>query len=153
MTDLLRGATDEEIERAKTDPLFITLALRHRVREAMAKLEHLNQSRPADRQIMEPELIGITVNEAQILIDHFSRAAADKQQLAANLAILDEQLGKAHDEIKGLRTLPEGFTVEPQPDCGFEISQAGSRRLDTVYIDSLDPSAALLAHLLEKLHP
>ena len=116
MTDNLREATSDEIERAKTDPLFIMLILRQRMRNEKAFLPGAHRMSLAvdnlpglhhhAHNIMNqdaPRSIQVSESELEILLTHFEQAAADKHRLAANLNILDDELTKAHAEISELR--------------------------------------------------
>lgn len=195
MTEQFRQATAEEVERSKSDPLFIMLMLRHRMREEKQfepgahrmtlSIDDLPSHDYGARNFELPghhdhtgannvaRSIPIYERELEIMLEHFTTKAADLERMAANLKVLDTKLGEAYDEIKRLRTLPEGWIVEAQEDQGYEIERqqdADLREEDslaaclsgessitgyggsfTVYHDSHDKAEALLALLLENL--
>lgn len=193
MIEQFRQATAEEIERSKSDPLFIMLMLRHRMREEKqfapgAHRMSFSGDNSNNHVFTAPEgkhehtythphavehSIRVYDRELEIMLEHFTTKAADLERMAANLKVLGTKLGEAYDEIKRLRTLPEGWIVEAQEDQGYEIERqqdADLREEDslaaclsgessitgyggsfTVYHDSHDKAEALLALLLENL--
>lgn len=167
--------TPAEIEQAKKDSLFIALMIRQRVRNAKAKLEHFNATRPAGRQISEPEMIGLSVNEAEILLQHFSGYAEKNMQLAGQLAATQKDAGIIADRLAAVRKQGEmwerdarhannligramhlfardQWRVEKQEDLGWMIHTPrveGMAAHTVIWEDSANPAESLLALLLD----
>lgn len=167
--------TQKQIEQAEKDSLYIALMIRHRVNNAKAKLDHFNATRPADRQITEPELIGLTVNEADILLKHFSGYAEKNMQLAGQLAAAQKDAAVVADSLAAVRKQGEiwmrdakhandligrvmhlfardQWQVEKQEDHGWIIHTprvSGVAAHTVIWEDSANPAEALLALILD----
>jgi len=167
--------TAQEMEQAEKDSLYIALILRQRVRNAEAKRDHFNATRPADRQITEPEMVGLSVNEADILLKHFSGYAEKNMQLAGQLAAAQKDAGIVADRLAAVRQQGEKWErdarhandligrvmhlfardqwrVEKQEDQGWIIHTPrveGMASHTIAFEDSPNPAEALLALILD----
>ena len=147
--------TAQEIEQAKTDPLYIALIIRQRLRNA----ELIRENYP----VSNDGSITLSATEADILLKHFASHAEKANDLAGQLAATRKQGEKwMRDANHANQTLgaafslfkPREWQVEKQEDLGWMIH---SPRVDgvashtVIWEDSHNPAEALLALLLDAL--
>lgn len=145
--------TSQEIEQAKTDPLYIALIIRQRLRNAELIREHYPVSNDGS--------ITLSATEADILLKHFASHAEKANNLAGQLAAVRKQgeiwmrdAKHANDLIGRVMHLfaRDQWRVEKQEDLGWMIH---SPRIDgmashtVVWEDSQNPAEALLALILD----
>lgn len=154
--------TQQEIEQAKSDPLYIALILRQRVRnaEAIRNDTMIRMGRdPAD--LLEPPTVALTVNEADILLKHFSSQAEKMSDLSRQLESVrktGEVWMRDANHANGLlgRVMHlfarDQWQVEKQEDQAWMIHTPradGAASHTLAWTDSADPAEALLALILD----
>lgn len=159
--------TAQEMEQAKSDPLYIALILRQRLRNARAIAE--------DAQLNPPLWISVSDYEADILLKHFVSFAEkahelsrlltfsqkEAEKVAERLAATREQGEKWHRDAKHANDLigrvmhlfaRDQWRVEKQEDQGWIIHTPrveGMASHTIAFEDSANPAEALLALILD----
>lgn len=159
--------TPQEMERAKSDPLYIALILRQRLRNARA----IAEDAPRDPTLW----ISVSDYEADILLNHFVSFAEkahelsrlltfsqkEAEKVAERLAAVREQGEKWHRDAKHANDLigrvmhlfaRDQWRVEKMEDQGWIIHTPrvdGMAAHTIAFEDSPNPAEALLALILE----
>lgn len=136
----------EQVRQAKTDPLYIALILRQRLRNAELIREH--------HPLSSDGSITISAGEADILLKHFSGYAEKNMQLAGELAAAQKNARHANDLIGRVMHLfaRDQWRVEKQEDQGWIIHTPrveGMASHTIAFEDSPNPAEALLALILD----
>lgn len=168
--------TQQEIEQAEKDSLYIALILRQRARNAEAIRNDImirTGRDPAD--LIGPPTVALSVNEADILLKHFSGYAEKNMQLAGQLAAAQKDAGVVADRLAAVRKQGEiwmrdakhandllgrvmhlfardQWQVEKQEDQGWIIRTprvSGVAAHTVIWEDSANPAEALLALILD----
>lgn len=159
--------TQQEIERAEKDSLYIALILRQRLRNAELIREH--------HPLSSDGSISVSASEADILLKHFSGYAEKNMQLAGQLAAAQKDAGIVADRLASVRKQGEKWErdarhandligrvmhlfardqwrVEKQEDQGWIIHTprvSGVAAHTVIWEDSGNPAEALLALILD----
>lgn len=167
--------TTQEIEQAEKDSLYIALILRQRVRNAEAIHKDTAVRLGRSLEQLQPPTVALTVNEADILLKHFSGYAEKNMQLAGELAAAQKDACLIADRLAAVRKQGEKWErdarhandligrvmhlfardqwrVEKQEDQGWIIHTPrveGMASHTIAFEDSPNPAEALLALILD----
>lgn len=117
--------TEQDLEQAEKDSLYIALILRQRVRNAEAIHKDTAVRLGRSLEQLQPPTVALTVNEADILLKHFSGYAEKNMQLAGELAVVQQQ----RDAIFGAQhrprrvTIPAGYAMNCEPTRYLSIAE------------------------------
>jgi len=154
--------TEQQTKMAESDPLYIALILRQRVRnaEAIRNDTMIRMGRdPGD--LIEPPTVALSVTEADILLKHFSSAAEKCETLSRQLEANRKQGEMWHRDARHANNLigramhlfaRDQWRVEKQEDLGWMIHTPrveGMAAHTVIWEDSANPAEALLALLLD----